>query len=94
MGSEYASGCNYGRVLNIRVCQVSAYVNIAQGSEYVWIWLNNALWQGSEYACSIFHKVLNKPPVLNMLAFRIWQDYEYASVTQGAEQAWINLSMP
>ena len=30
------------------------------------IWLNNALWQGSEYACSTFHRVLNKPLVLNM----------------------------
>ena len=36
-GSEYASGCNYRRVLNIpgfRVCQVSAYASLAQGSEY------------------------------------------------------------
>ena len=36
-GAEYASGCNYGRVLNIpgfRVCQVSAYASVAQGSEY------------------------------------------------------------
>ena len=31
------SGCNYGRVLNIpglRVCQVSEYASVAQGSEY------------------------------------------------------------
>ena len=37
-GSEYASGCNYGRVLNIpglRACQVFMYVSVAQGSEYV-----------------------------------------------------------
>ena len=36
-GSEYSLGSNYGRVLNIpgsRVCQVSAYVRVAQGSEY------------------------------------------------------------
>ena len=42
------------RGLNIpgfRVCQVSAYGSVAQGSEYSWKWLNNALlWQSSEYA--------------------------------------------
>ena len=34
--SEYAVGCNYGRVLNIpgfRVCQVSAYEIVVQDSE-------------------------------------------------------------
>ena len=39
-GSEYMSGYNYGRVLNIlgfRVCQVSAYASVAQGSEYGWM---------------------------------------------------------
>ena len=39
------AGCSYGRVLNIPgflICQVSAYVNVIQGSEYAWIWLNNA----------------------------------------------------
>ena len=52
-GSEYAPGCNYGRVLNIprfRLCQVSTYASVAQGSEFHWILLNNALWQGCEYA--------------------------------------------
>ena len=46
-------GYNYGRVLNIpgfRVCQVSSYVSVTQGFEYAWVWLNDALWQGSEYA--------------------------------------------
>ena len=43
---------------------------------------SNALWQGSEYACSTFHSVSNKPPVLNMLELRIWQGCEYARVTQ------------
>ena len=41
-GSEYALGSNYGRILNIpglRVCQVSAYVQVMQGSEYARIWL-------------------------------------------------------
>ena len=36
-GSEYPLGCNYGRVLNIpgfRVCQVSAYASVEQGSKY------------------------------------------------------------
>ena len=36
-GSKYASGCNYVRVLNIpgfRLCQISAYASVAQGSEY------------------------------------------------------------
>ena len=45
-------GYNYGMVLNIpgfRVCQVSAYASVAQGSEYVSIWLNDTLWQGPEY---------------------------------------------
>ena len=35
--TEYGSGCNYERVLNIpelQVCQVSAYAIVAQGSEY------------------------------------------------------------
>ena len=42
--------------------------------------MNNALWQGSEYAWSMFHRVLN------MIGLRIWQDYEDVRVTQGAEQ--------
>ena len=43
--SMYALGCNYRRVMNIpgfRICQVSAYARVTQGSEYAWIWLNNA----------------------------------------------------
>ena len=59
-----------------------------------WILLNNALSQGSEYAWSTFHRVLNKRPVLNMPGLRIWQGCEYAKVTQGAEYAWIILNMP
>ena len=49
------------------------------------IWLSTALWQGSEYAWSLFDRVLSKPSVLNMLGLRIWQSCEYARVTQGAE---------
>ena len=36
-GSENTLGCNYGRVLNIpgfQICQLSAYANVAQRSEY------------------------------------------------------------
>ena len=67
-------GCNYGRVLHIprfQVCQVSVYASIAQGSEYGRMWLNNVLWQGSEYTWSTFHSVLNEPTVLNMPEKRI-----------------------
>ena len=32
-----------------------------------------------------FARILNKPPVLNMPGFRIWQGYEYVSVTQCAK---------
>ena len=62
------------RVLNIsvfRVCQVSAYASVVQGSEYALIWLNHALGQYSEDAWSMLHMVLNKLPVLNMPGLRI-----------------------
>ena len=71
--SIFVNFCKYGWVLNMRrdtngkvlnipgfrVCQVSAYASIAQGYEYARIRLNNALWQGFEYAWSTFHRVLN-----------------------------------
>ena len=38
------------RIPGFRICQVVAYASITQGSGYAWIWLNNTLWQGSEYA--------------------------------------------
>ena len=50
------------------------------------------MWQGSEHARSTFHRVLSKPPVLNMLGLRIWQGFEYAIVTQGAECVLISLN--
>ena len=56
----------------------------------VWIWLNNSLWQGSQYVWSTFHRLLNKPQVLNMLGLRIWHGHEYARVTQ----CWICLNNP
>ena len=69
-GCEYVSEWNYGRVLNIpgfRVCQVSAYAaSVTQASEYVWIWLDNVLRQNSDHSWWMFHRVLNKPAVLNM----------------------------
>ena len=83
-GSEYGSGCKYGRVLNLpgfRVCQVSAYASVTQGSEYDWMWQINALWQGSKYACSWFYRVLDKPPVQNMPGLIIWQVCKYVSCT-------------
>ena len=55
-------------------CMVSAYANVAQGSEYAWIWLNNALWQGSENTWSKFHRVLNNP------RFKIFQGSESGKV--------------
>ena len=75
--SEYASGSNYGRVLNIP--------RSVQCSEYVSIWLNYVLRQSSEYTGSTFHEVLNKLPVLNMPGLRIWQDCKYVRVIKGAE---------
>ena len=91
--SEYASGCNYGRVLNIpgfRICQVSAYVSLTKSFEYAWIWLNNArIWQGSEYAWLKFHRLLNVRLVLNIPGLRIWQGCKYVRVTPGTEYALI-----
>ena len=47
-------------------------------------------------AITTFHRVLNKPPVLNMPGLRIWQgcEYEYVRITLRAEYAWISLDMP
>ena len=81
-GSEYASGCNCGRVLNIpgfRVSQLSAYGSVAQGSE-------------CDYAWSTFHRVLNKPAVLSMPGLSICQIRGYVRVTKDAEYAWICLN--
>ena len=39
------------------------------------------------YPWSMFRRVLNKPPVLNMPERRIWQGCEYVRVTQRAEYA-------
>ena len=89
--------CSYGRVLNIRrfwVCQVSAYASVVQSSEYVWIWLNNALRQDSEYALSTFHRLLNKPRVLNIVELKTCQGWKYARVIQGAEYTWTSLNIP
>ena len=68
-----------GRALNVpgfQVYQVSANANVAQGSEYAWIWWNDALWVGSEYVWSTFDRALNNPLVVNMPVLRIWQGCE------------------
>ena len=74
-GSEYS---------RIRVYKLFAYTSVEEGSEYV---LNNALWQGSEYVWSTFHRVLNESLVLNMPGLRISQGCEHARVIQGPEYA-------
>ena len=103
---EYVSGFNCERVLNIlgfRICQISPCVSVTQGSDNVWIWMNNAwisnasipfwLWQGSGYAWSKLHSVLKNPPVLNMPQLRMWKGCKYARVTQDAKYTWINVNM-
>ena len=76
---------------NARFLRMQAF---AQGSEYAWIWLNNVLWQDSDYVWPTFHRELNKSLVLNMPGLRIWQGCEYTRVIQGAEYVWIGLNMP
>ena len=77
-----------------RQCQVSAFARIAQSFEYTRIWLNNALWQGSEYAWSTKYARAQ-----NMA--RLWKckgctgcwiclnKLEYASMSQ---YSWISLN--
>ena len=84
-GSEYASGCNYVRVLNIpgfRVCQVSAHASAAQGSEYGWKMPYDRVLNmpGQRFA------VLNKLPVLTNMA-RLW-------ICEGYTGCWICLNKP
>ena len=84
-GSEYASGCNYVRVLNIpgfRVCQVSAHASAAQGSEYGWKMPYDRVLNmpGQRFA------VLNKLPVLTTMA-RLW-------ICEGYTGCWICLNKP
>ena len=43
--------------------------------------------QGSEFAWSMFHGVLNKIRVLNIPGLKLWEGREYARVTQTAEYA-------
>ena len=70
----FRSRMHLWRVLDIPgfwVCHASAYLSITQGPKYAWIWLNNAPWQGFEYAWSAFHSVKNKLWVLDMSGLRI-----------------------
>ena len=55
-----------------------------------WIWLNNALWQGSECAWSTFHRVLNKPPALNMPG----SEYGKDGICEGYTGCWICINKP
>ena len=48
-------------------------INLLNMPECGWIMYGPR--QVSEYAWSTFHRVLNKPPVLNMVGLRIWQRY-------------------
>ena len=90
----------FDRVLNMRRDAIMEGLEIFKDSKYtrflhmqvLHMVLNNALWQGSKYAWSTFHRVLNKFPVLNMPGLRIRQGCEYARIAQGAEYAWICLN--
>ena len=48
---------------------MQALLKVLNMAEYVLI--DPSLWHGSEYTWSMFHKVLDKPPVLNMPGFRM-----------------------
>ena len=71
---------------------MQALLKVLNMAEYALI--DPSLWHGSEYTWSMFHKVLDKPPVLNMPGFRMWQGCEYVRVRQGAEYAWISHNTP
>ena len=63
-----------------------------KGSEYSKIpcmpsFCVSSIAQGSEYACSTFHRVLKKPPVLNIPGLRILQSCEYTKAAKGVEYA-------
>ena len=87
-GSEYASGCSYRRVLDI------------PGSEYARFLRMQALHKVLNIPGQRFTRFELSPSVLNMFGLRIWlsiclwKGCEYLRVTQGAEYAWISLSMP
>ena len=90
--SEYASGCNYRKVLNIpglTTRLVAAYAGVTQGCKDAWVWLNNA-W----IICSDYDRVVNLPLVLKIAGGNLRQGCEYAWLTQGLEYAWINLKKP
>ena len=92
--SEYVLGCNYGTVLYIPwiwVCQVFAYASVVYGCKYGLIMHYGRVLKMPDQH---FARILNKPPVLNMPGFRIWQGYEYVSVTQCAKYTWICLNLP
>ena len=78
-GSEYASECNYRRVLNIprsRISQISAYASVTQGFECTWIWPNNA-WIN----CCEYDEVLN----MSDQSFRWFWIYQLFWICQSSE---------
>ena len=85
-GSKYASGCNYGRVLNIlrfQLCQVSVNASIVQGSDMPKSCPMAGFWNGR----SMFHRVLNRPLVLNMQC----QNMACLWICEGHTGCWICL---
>ena len=68
-------------------------LNLWKGSKYVKLWLNSALWQGSEYGSQ-----QRFTGFYISLRFWIWKSSKYdklrnARVTQGPEYAWITLNI-
>ena len=89
--SEYVSGCNYRRVLNIPelpICQVNVNARITQSREYAWIWLNNNTIMTMEEFWICLGEVpqgFNMPPILHLAGLGIRQGCEYERLSRGAE---------
>ena len=91
-GKQLRKGSEYSRIPNMPdFC-------ICKRHTRFWICLNMAeylnklfwpfwLWQVSEYTWSKFQRILNMPPILNMLGLGICQGWEDARVAKGAEYA-------
>ena len=89
-GVELWKGSEYSR---IRISQISAYGSVIWGSEYAWIWLNNAWINCSDYSRALnawynFSRVFNMPSVLNMPGVVIRQGWQYVRVTKGFDYAY------
>ena len=79
----FISFCKYGRVLNMCLNTIMKGFQIFQDSEYIRFLhmqafhkvLNMpeyALWQGSAFSWAMFHRILNRPPVVDIPGLRIW----------------------